>query len=70
MDGLPENLTLHPDFGDVDAMFNSRDWLERALTEAGAAICGKGVGMGGADLDVFIEGFRFNIRITSLIDAP
>lgn len=51
---------------DVPAFFNMRDWLEKAVREAGADVTGKGVGMGEADLDIVLEGMKYNVRIKPL----
>lgn len=59
----PEDMTSADDFGDVESLFNSRNWLEKALTKAGASIEGGGVGGEQADLDVSLEGHGFNVSI-------
>ncbi len=56
-------LKLSDDFGDAETLFNSREWLEKALVGNGAKITGKGCGLGQSDLDVEIEGFKFNVSI-------
>lgn len=50
-------------FVDIDAAFNMRDWLQAACEAKGARIVGGGFGMGQADIDVELEGCRFNISI-------
>lgn len=48
---------------DFEAAFNSRDWLRQALEARGAKVVGGGAGVGGADLDIVLEGMAFNVRI-------
>lgn len=48
---------------DVQAAFNMRHWVQKALESKGAKITGAGVGMGGCDLDIEVEGFKFNVFI-------
>ena len=50
-------------FKDVEAAFNMRDWLQAACEAKGARMIGGGFGMGQADIDVELEGCRFNISI-------
>lgn len=50
-------------FSDINAAFNMRDWLQDACEARGAKIVGGGFGMGQADLDVELEGCRFNLSI-------
>jgi hypothetical protein len=50
-------------FEDIGAAFNMRDWLQRAVEKAGARMTGGGFGFGEADLDIELEGCRFNIVI-------
>lgn len=64
---LPE-LKLADGFGDAPSLFNSRQWLQAALEAKGAKITGGGVGFGQADLDIVLEGFRFNVSITPIVD--
>jgi hypothetical protein len=59
----PANLTLHPDFGDVESMLNMREWLESCVKAKGATVDGGGMGMGQADIDITLEGHQFNISI-------
>ncbi len=56
MIGLAEQM-------DVEAAFNMRSWVQKALEAKGAKIAGAGVGMGGCDLDFEVEGFKFNVFI-------
>ena len=51
---------------DIDAFLNTRDWLEKALTDAGAKLEGGGIGMGRADVDISINGAPFNVNIRPL----
>ena len=60
-------LALVDDFGDPETLFNSRSWLQKALEDKGAKIIGAGCGGGGADLDIVVEGCRFNVSIRPLI---
>lgn len=62
----PPELTLHEDFGDPEQLLNMRGWLEKAVVAKGAEFEGGGVGMGEADIDILLEGHRFNIRIKPL----
>ncbi len=50
-------------FGDPETLFNSRAWLCAALEAKGAKINGGGVGCGQADLDIILDGCRFNVSI-------
>lgn len=52
--------------GDVEAHFNARAWLEKALTDKGAKVTGKGVGCGQADVDIVLDGCKFNVSIRPL----
>lgn len=58
-----------PDFGtlDLESLFNLRAWVQAAVEAKGAKVIGAGVGVGGplglADIDVEIDGFRFNLEI-------
>jgi len=61
--GLPPDLQLSPDFGDVESLWNSRKWLEAALTAKGAKVTGAGMGGGKADIDIVLGGFKFNVTI-------
>lgn len=63
MDGIPP---LHPEFGDPETLLNSRRWLEKALEAAGATRTGAGIGMGQADVDIILEGCKFNVSIRPL----
>ena len=65
---LPKDLVLSEDFGDPETLFNSRDWLTKAVEAQGAKFTGGGVGMGQADIDIELEGMRFNISIKPLTD--
>ncbi len=57
------DLVNNPETLDWPALFNMRDWLEKSLRASGASVVGKGCGVGGADLDILIEGFPFNVKI-------
>lgn len=60
--GLPP-LALAPDFGDVPSLFNSREWLRKAIEAKGAKVIGAGVGGGQCDLDFVLEGCKFNVSL-------
>lgn len=51
---------------DVPTFFNMRDWLEKAVTAKGAKVVGAGIGLGQADIDIELDGGRFNISIRPL----
>ena len=68
MHGPPiEDLALHPDFGDPVQLLNMRDWLQKACEAQRAKMIGGGCGMGEADIDVELEGHRYNIRIKPIL---
>lgn len=48
---------------DVEGFFNMREWLERALTDAGATVTDAGIGAGKADLGIIFNGAPFNVSI-------
>lgn len=54
---------LAEDFGDPTTLLNSREWLRKALEAQGAKINGGGCGCGQADLDITLEGYKFNVSI-------
>jgi len=64
---LPQAIELHPDFGDTESMFNMRDWLQKALEAKGAKKTGAGCGMGECDIDIEIDGYKFNVRIKPIL---
>lgn len=53
---------------DLDSLFNVRQWFRDAVEAKGARVTGAGIGVKGAlgmaDIDVEIDGFRFNLEIT------
>lgn len=51
---------------DPEAYFNMRGWLQRACEAAGARIDGAGIGGGQADIDIVLEGHRYNVSIRPL----
>lgn len=76
-DGIPEIALNVPEgfpqfeagslgFSDMDAAFNMRDWLRKACEAQGGKFVGGGFGMGQADIDIELEGCRFNISIRPL----
>jgi hypothetical protein len=52
---------------DLESLFNVRQWLRAAVEAKGANVTGAGIGVKGdfgmADIDIEIDGFRFNIEI-------
>ncbi len=52
---------------DLDSLFNLREWVREAVEAKGAKVTGAGIGVGGpvgmADIDVEIQGHRFNLEI-------
>lgn len=55
-------MTPDKSMGDVEAHFNLRNWLEKAVTAHGATVTSKGVGFGGCDLTFKLEGFDFYVE--------
>lgn len=51
---------------DVEAFLNVRTWLKDALESKGATFDGGGIGMGRADIDITLEGHRYNVAIRPL----
>ncbi len=51
---------------DVEAFFNMRNWLQKACEAQGGKMVGGGVGMGQADIDIELDGCRYNISIKPL----
>jgi len=55
------------DFGDPETLLNSRNWLQQALEAKGAVFDGgAGIGCGQADIDIKLEGMRYNVSIRPL----
>ena len=52
---------------DALAAFNIRQWLREACEAKGAKFTGGGVGFGGADLDIEIDGCAFNIFVKPIM---
>jgi len=52
---------------DVEAYFNMSDWLQAACEAKGAKMVGGGIGCGQADIDIELEGHRYNISIKPII---
>lgn len=48
---------------DTEAFLNMRGWLQSALEAKGAKMIGGGMGCGEADIDVELEGCKFNVSI-------
>jgi hypothetical protein len=55
---------------DVASFLNMRDWLTNAAEAMGAKTVGGGVGLGQADIDIELDGFRYNISIRPLPHRP
>lgn len=51
---------------DIEAFFNMRDWLTAAVEAKGAKKVGGGIGCGQADIDIDLDGCRYNISIRPL----
>ena len=60
-------VLLSEDFGDATSLFNIRKWLQSAVESKGAKITGAGMGCGGADLDIILEGFNYTLTIKPII---
>jgi hypothetical protein len=54
--------------GDFDLLLNLRDWLTDAMVAKGAKFTGGGVGCGQADIDITLEGMRYNVTIAPVMD--
>ena len=52
---------------DAIVALNLRDWLKSAVEAKGAKMTGGGVGCGGADIDIELEGCAYNIFIKPII---
>ena len=65
---LPE-LGLFADNFDAIAALNMRDWVTAALEAKGGKFVGGGVGCGGSDLDIEVEGHLYNIYIRPILMA-
>lgn len=65
---LPQDIPEYGNLGfeDIHAAFNMRDWLQKALEAKGAKMIGGGFGGGQADLDIELEGCKFNVSIKAL----
>lgn len=63
-------MQLAEGFGDPETLFNSRDWLRKAIEGAGAKVSGGGVGMGQCDLDFTLEGCKFNVSLHPIFKNP
>lgn len=51
---------------DVEALYNMRDWMRKAVESLGAKMVGSGCGLGEVDLDIELEGYLYNIAIKPL----
>lgn len=51
---------------DVAATFNMRGWLRKAVEAQGARMTGGSVGPDDADIDIELDGCKFNICIRAL----
>lgn len=63
--GGPDALAA--DFGDPETLLNSREWLTKAVTAKGAEVTGGGCGCGQADIDIVLEGCKFNVSIKPIM---
>src|SRR5258708_45779 len=68
---IPVNFQIVPQmehgdlgFGDMEAAFNMRDWLQQACEAKGAKMIGGGFGGGVADIDILLDGCKFNLTIS------
>jgi hypothetical protein len=52
---------------EIEPAFNMRQWVEQALVAKGAKQTGAGIGFGEADIDIELEGCRYNIRIKAIM---
>ncbi len=66
MSDLPENLELKGDPEHWSANLNMRDWVTAALEAKGAKFTGGGFCGSESDIDIELEGMRYNIRIRPL----
>ncbi len=48
---------------DWEGLSNTRQWLRSAIEQAGATVHGSGIGAGGTDMDIKIDGMPFNVTI-------
>lgn len=51
---------------EIGPAFNMRDWVRDAVQAKGAKMVGGGIGLGQADIDIELEGHRYNISIRAL----
>lgn len=65
-DEHPFGFALHE--MDVEAFWNMRQWLQKAVEAAGAKVTGSGIGMGRADIDIELDGCRYNVSIKPLLN--
>lgn len=68
-DDLPP-LALAEGFGDPVSHWNARKWLQSAVEAKGAKVTGAGMGCGGADIDIVLDGCEFNITIRPIMRTP
>lgn len=54
-------------FLDMDAAFNMRDWLQKALEAKGGKVTGGGFGGGQADLWIMLDGCEFMVSIKPVL---
>lgn len=60
------NFALMAGFKDIEAMVNSREWLQKAIEAKGAKVLGSGLGGGEVDIDFILDGCRFNVALRPL----
>jgi hypothetical protein len=54
---------------EIEPAFNMRAWVQSACEAKGAKMVGGGIGFGQADIDIELEGHRYNISIRALKKA-
>lgn len=65
---LPEGVVLNGNPADWEANFNMRDWVTKAVEAKGAKFTGGGTCAEYSDIDIELEGMKFNIQITPRIN--
>ena len=61
---FPYGKTL--DEMDIPAFLKARDWLEQALSNAGAELNGAGVGAGMVSVSISLEGWKYSVHMRPL----
>lgn len=65
-DAIPYPFGATLDEMDTESFFNIRAWLRNALEAQGAKQIGAGIGLGQADIDIELDGHRYNVSIRPL----